>query len=379
MNVKDQKVFSNKIVFVFLLISLISSALISAVNIVHMKVHLVEYSRDSIKTMVQIAATSLDGDLLDTIGPEDMYSDLYNDIFDILDGFRASENVKYIYTMRKVGDEVQFIVDVDDYDIAAVGEPFPTYDEIEQAFSGKVTLDKQVSHDIWGNYYSAFAPVRNRAGKIVAIVGIDCSLESIENQVNSMTISVVILHVICAVVLGILSMIVARVMTHYTYEASHDYLTGVYNRQYASRIIEKTGSEKDSFGFILLDIDYFKEVNDTYGHQTGDRVLQILARILSSSCRDKDVVFRLGGDEFAVYLDGIADSQYLTGLLQHIQDTFVKEAGEICPQIPDTGLSCGCVIGKGKVSFEEICQQADKLLYQVKSAGKGDFKIDYFK
>lgn len=379
MNMKYRKNYSNRIIFIFLLVSLTSSALISFVNIVHMKIRLVEYSRDSVKTMVQIAATSLDGDLLDSIGPEDMNTQKYWDVFNVLNGFRTSKNVKYIYTMRKVGDDLQFIVDVDDYDLAAIGESFPTYEEIEQAFLGEVTLDKSVSHDVWGNYYSAFAPVHNRAGEVVAIVGIDCSLESVEQQVHSMAVSMAVIQLICASVLGILTVIVAKLMTAYTYDASHDYLTGIYNRHYASKFIERESEEDEGFSFLLMDVDYFKAVNDTFGHQMGDRVLQALAKILSENCRSRDIAIRLGGDEFAIYLGKMLEQEQLENLYRRVHKDFIRKVKSICPEVKKIGLSCGCVVGSGKVTFDMICQQADLLLYQVKDAGKDDFKMGFLK
>lgn len=378
MKMKYQEKLSKKILLLILLVPLFSSIIISIVNIVHMKIRLTEYSRDNIKTMVQIAATSLDTDLLLSIQPGEEDSKEFREIFAVLDGFRTSKDVMYIYTMRKVGDEVQFIVDVDDSDIAAIGEAFPTYDEIEEAFQGKVTLDREVSHDEWGNYYSAFAPVRNHAGDVVAIVGIDCSLENIEHQVHVMTVSMIMIHAVCAVVLGFLTMAVLKLMTSYGYEASHDSLTGVYNRNYASRFIEKNCGESEQYAFLLLDVDNFKQVNDSCGHQAGDWILRMFSQILLNNCRGRDIAIRLGGDEFALYVDQVLDEEQLENLYERMRETFIKKSRLICPEAVETGLSCGCIVCSEKIPFNEMYNQADALLYEAKESGKGNIKTGFY-
>lgn len=83
-----------------------------------------------------------------------------------------------------------------------------------------------------------------------------------------------------------------------SFDATHDELTGLYNR----KVFEEVRGEEDDIAMLLVDVDHFKEINDTYGHETGDRVLQKIARILSSAFRSEDYVCRIGGDEFAVIM-----------------------------------------------------------------------------
>lgn len=373
---RRRKYFSSKIIFITLLVSILSSLLISFVSMQYAQYHLHDNSRQQIKTLVKIAADSLDGDLLTTIGPEDMDSELYRDVFNFLDGFRSAPDVKYIYTMRKVGSEVQFIVDVDDYDTAPVGEVFPTYREIEQAFSGKVTLDEEISKDVWGNYYSAFAPVHNKAGEVVAIVGIDCSLETIERRIDNTRHSLIIIQLICTLVTGILSVIAAKVMSLYMNEATTDGLTGIYNRKYAISFIDNSLKPRDQFAFLLLDIDCFKAVNDTCGHHVGDCLLKALAEILSNHCRKSDISFRLGGDEFSVFFGQALKEEQLLEIARRIESEFMIQAKALCPQVPQVGLSFGGLVSTRKISFGDMYRRADALLYQVKKSGKRNCQIE---
>lgn len=367
---------TQRIVVLLVVFSLVSSALISVINIVHMRHQLILSNRENLKTLVQIAANSLNGDILEQIGPEDMNSEAYCKIFHFLDQFRISENVKYIYTMRKVGDTVQFIVDVDDEDFARVGDEFPMDDTIRQAFAGMLAVDEGISHDVWGDYYSAFAPVYNSSGQVAAIVGIDCSIESIQHKVAMMGHALVVLHLICAGVLGLLSVALSQIMNRYLADASTDSLTGLYNRKYALGLIEQNAAEGQRFGFLILDVDNFKDVNDSCGHQTGDRLLQALAGHLAGSCRRMDIALRLGGDEFALYVDRVTDPPQLEAIAHRLQQAFAQDLQRICPQLPQVGLSFGGVTGSGKVAFTEMYRHADQLLYQVKESGKGGCRIE---
>ena len=84
----------------------------------------------------------------------------------------CGDDIKYIYTMRMNGDRLEFIVDADTEEGAAIGEEYEIYDEIAEAFDGNATVDSEMTSDEWGDFYSAFAPVYNSSGEIAGIVEI---------------------------------------------------------------------------------------------------------------------------------------------------------------------------------------------------------------
>src|SRR5690606_24700262 len=92
------------------------------------------------------------------------------------------------------------------------------------------------------------------------------------------------------------------------FAAIRDSLTGLYNKRHfdyvLAREIQRAKASGGCLGLVMIDLDRFKQINDTYGHQAGDEVLQEVAAVIASSIRVKDSAFRFGGEEFAVILPG---------------------------------------------------------------------------
>ena len=158
--------------------------------------------------------------------------------------------------------------------------------------------------------------------------------------------------------------------------AAKDALSGLLNRATAEELIKKrirNMSEKETCALFIVDLDDFKRVNDTLGHQAGDQAIRQSARILSGLFHANDIVGRLGGDEFVIFICGM------------ITDKFVREkAAEICESVQialgdqnavSLTASVGVYLaGKGQ-EFEGLYQSADLALYKAKKAGKHRFCI----
>jgi len=156
--------------------------------------------------------------------------------------------------------------------------------------------------------------------------------------------------------------------------ATTDELTSLYNRRYFDlRLAEETSRSdryKQKLSFIMIDFDDFKRHNDTYGHQTGDKLLRDMANLIRISIRKSDMVFRYGGDEFAVLVPGcdINKAEYLaTGLVKRISNhQFENVEGEPLEKIT---ISCGVACYDGNTTA--FVAEADKRLFTAKNAGKG--------
>ena len=154
-------------------------------------------------------------------------------------------------------------------------------------------------------------------------------------------------------------------------QANTDSLTKLYNRTYMIVYAESLKALKSNYGLILCDIDFFKSVNDTYGHLAGDEVLKTVASVLKSSIRNgQDGVFRYGGEEFLViYRDAPSDliATRAEAIRQRIQNTpVILEDGRVL----NITMSFGIYNADVNLSLEKNIARADKALYYSKEHGR---------
>lgn len=156
------------------------------------------------------------------------------------------------------------------------------------------------------------------------------------------------------------------------HEARHDYLTGLYNRRgfmdfAKSALAHANRYPGHRFAICYLDLDEFKAINDTYGHEHGDKVLITFAKCLLQSVRETDVAARLGGDEFALLLDEIQAKDEVIQVAERIQRELVHPhtINGIDTQI---AASMGIVLSSARfTSLEEMLRKTDKAMYEAKA------------
>lgn len=168
-------------------------------------------------------------------------------------------------------------------------------------------------------------------------------------------------------------------------KAERDGLTGVYNRNAAiDRIEAILRTTHLPCTYIIVDVDDFKSVNDTFGHPEGDRVLKELAQFLENTMRKEDVVARLGGDEFVIFAQGLGRGPALDRVLEHLgrgpfAEQRQQDAAEVAaPTHAHPSISVGAVCCmEPPVTYEELYNAADALLYNSKDAGKAQYSLTY--
>ena len=156
-------------------------------------------------------------------------------------------------------------------------------------------------------------------------------------------------------------------------EVMEDFLTGILNRKGALFHIEGFLKKHQPGALFLLDIDNFKKVNDTYGHQTGDQVLSLLANILRKNTRQEDVAARIGGDEFLLFLPGCTQPDVLRNKAERIRSLFCGASLQF--DKVELSVSIGICIGDGYMDVDRLLKIADDKLYSVKKSGKGGFLL----
>ncbi len=197
------------VIFTALLIGLI----VGSFSIMKTKQDMMELSINHTRDVAQMAASFVDPVLFEQLGEGDEESEAYLSIRDDLRSFLVeNSDIAFIYTMAKWDDKLVFVVDADPEDPADLGEPYESYEVIEEAFSGKAVVDEEVTTDEWGSVYSGYAPIFDKEGSVVGIVGVDCSVGTINARVSSMLRTVVIIELVCFVLALGIAFLLGRVM-----------------------------------------------------------------------------------------------------------------------------------------------------------------------
>lgn len=144
-----------------------------------------------------------------------------------------------------------------------------------------------------------------------------------------------------------------------------DYLTNIYNRRYFEEIIQSTGCS--ILSFILIDIDYFKRINDTYGHQIGDEVLKAVSKILQKNIDSQNILCRYGGEEFAICLPNYT-LEYAGEMAENIRNSIEKEKFSYL-ELKIT-ITCGVSSTTENTAINNVIAKADEALYFGKNSGR---------
>ncbi len=161
--------------------------------------------------------------------------------------------------------------------------------------------------------------------------------------------------------------------------AHHDQLTGLPNRHYLTSFlpeaIEASRAAAQQLAILFIDLDHFKNVNDSRGHEVGDKLLQEVARRISTECRTTDTVIRMGGDEFVVVLPGLTNSDQVLQTAKRINralDLPVKVDGHKLVTTASIGVS---LYPRDGSDMGELLKHSDSAMYLAKETGRNKFQI----
>jgi two-component system cell cycle response regulator len=167
-------------------------------------------------------------------------------------------------------------------------------------------------------------------------------------------------------------------------QATHDPLTGLYNRGAILLILEReldrARRQNSSVAVMLIDLDHFKDVNDSFGHQAGDRALAEAARLMKESMRSYDSVGRYGGEEFLVVAPGVGAS-CAENLAERLRSNLAKHAMTFSGKSVTVTCSLGITVSErlGEPLLDNVIRTADAALYRAKAAGRNRVEISWEK
>lgn len=167
-----------------------------------------------------------------------------------------------------------------------------------------------------------------------------------------------------------ISQLLAEAQSH----AIHDPLTGVFNRRYffelAAKLIAQATEQKQTVSAIMIDIDNYKKVNDTYGHLSGDRILKVVSEYFTDRLKSDEILARFGGDEFVVLLPGQGHVQ-AERLAECLRSTLENAALESDETRVSVTASFGVAeIDSTRMDLDDMLNRADQALYQSKNSGR---------
>ena len=170
-----------------------------------------------------------------------------------------------------------------------------------------------------------------------------------------------------------------RAEEHLMYLAQYDHLTGLVNRSlFRDRLIQAMARSKrmnQQIGLMLLDLDRFKAVNDTFGHDMGDELLKSVAERLKACVREVDTVARMGGDEFTIILEGTSSEQNILMVAKRIAES-IATPFELKGHQISIGISIGITIyPHDDHPVDELLKHADVAMYRAKQQGGNAFHL----
>ena len=166
---------------------------------------------------------------------------------------------------------------------------------------------------------------------------------------------------------------------HFSYKAHHDALTGLPNRALFNdrleQAITKARRHKEEFALFFIDLDHFKQINDTLGHEVGDEVLKFFANRLNASVRTEDTIARIGGDEFMVIMESLQTPEAISVVANKIV-SIVKEPIVLGEETLHLGTSIGISVypHNGEVA-ELLLKNADTAMYKAKNEGRDNYQF----
>ena len=314
------------------------------------------------------------------------YSRIKQQLYDVRTSNEACQFL-YILGYDQEKDNVFFFVDSQIIGSEDYAPPGLIYEEVTDEFKNAVKLGKATFvgpvTDRWGTIVTALIPLKSpETGEIIAVLGMDVKADAWFShliQRSMLPIGLIFL----TMVLIVLALIMKMKTNELRQTVRLDSLTNLLSRktilEQAKIELSRSRYSGNPFSIIVLDIDNFKNINDLYGHQAGDDVLQRISACLKQSIRKTDMAGRIGGEEFIILLPDTNEDNAVT-IAEKVRNSIerLNFDSDIKPELEMVSASFGVstAVDKSK-NFKDLYAQADKALYKSKRDGKN--KVSCYK
>lgn len=370
-NYKQKFIFIVMLVLVCVIMTANVALYITAKNIIEEQIGMT--AQDLATTTALLITDTIDEYkvLLETM---DEHSDYYKKTQGYFDKIRAESNLKFIYTdMWYDSETIKFVLDCEHIgspDHIPIGTLQLADPLRRQAYELRRPVRGRLTHPILGELISAYAPLYDRDYHFLGMLGVGFEGSMLYERLNSLFITIIATS---AIIILVVLVLLIRFSDILLVPITMDGLTGIYNKKFLEMFLQSEirASEKSgaSLSVLMLDLDHFKRINDTYGHTFGDKVLKAMAKLMKSLLRKGDCIARYGGEEFIIVL---TETEIVTALeiAERIRKTV--EDFSIFNEDADSFVKLTISIGAAQMSkdthyIDDLIKNADKALYLSKT------------
>lgn len=212
MKLKCRKFSIANLIFIIAVVLLIVSNLVVGLfGYSTAKKELEEQLRASGRSHATLVAAALNGDEIESLAPGDEHSPAWTRAYDTLTYYLNNSSMKYVYIIRKIEGRVVYVIDSDPEVESKINDDYTPLDDImRRGFDGEVIADEQMIDDVWGTYFSAYAPIKNSRGEVVALAAVDVDFSNISDALYHMTTRTLMICVGFTVLISIILFVIKR-------------------------------------------------------------------------------------------------------------------------------------------------------------------------
>jgi diguanylate cyclase (GGDEF) domain len=369
-----------RVVVPFLLIVAAVLASASLAFYKYLETETVESLGRQAETMASVTAKLVEmnlGDYRQLKTEADAQRSFYVEMKELFRKMKSSDFIRFVYTERRIAEaKIIYVLDSEE-EGSPEASPIGQEDDLDELGrkvfdTGKSAHGGLVSDPRWGVFITGYAPIIDQAsGGVEGIAGVDVAARTVNAMLRSSRL--VILVAACAIfALAILPL--ARLGHALARQLRLDPLTGTCAKKALrpdlERAVERARSSNLSLAVLVLDLDRFKLVNDSHGHEAGDLVLAAASRAMASALRSGDILYRYGGEEFALIMLGPPESRAMA-----VAELMRERVGAARVQAPGCGelsvtVSVGvAMLGPGEEE-DSLLGRADAAMYESKQKGR---------